>query len=46
MEMILQIKIVSLVAKWGIFCWQCPAKQVQQAVPIQTNANPLKALCP
>ena len=46
MEMILQIKNVSLVAKWGFFCWQCPAKQGQQALPIQTNTNPPKALCP
>ena len=30
----------------GHFCLQCPAKQGQQAVPIQTNTNPPKALCP
>ena len=30
----------------GHFCWQCPAKQGQQALPIQTNTNPPKAPCP
>ena len=29
-----------------LFCWQCPAKQGQPAVPIQTNTNSPKALCP
>ena len=30
----------------GHFCWQCPAKQGQQAMPIQTKTNPPKTLCP
>ena len=30
----------------GHFCWQCPAKQGQQAVPIQTNTKPPKTPCP
>ena len=30
----------------GHFCWQCPAKQRQQAVPIQTKTNPPKTPCP
>ena len=46
MEMILQINSVSLVAKWRIFCQQCPAKQGQQAMPIQTKINPPKTPCP
>ena len=46
MEMILQINSVSLVAKWRIFCQQCPAKQGQQAMPIQTKTNPPKTPCP
>ena len=46
MEMILQINSVSLVAKWRIFCQQCPAKQGQQAMPIQTKTNTPKTPCP
>ena len=30
----------------GCFCRQCPAKQGQQAVPIQTNTNPPKHFVP
>ena len=30
----------------GLFCWKCPAKQGKQALTIQTNTNPPKALCP
>ena len=30
----------------GHFCWQCPAKQGQQAVAIQTNTKPPKTPCP
>ena len=30
----------------GHFCRQCPAKQGQQAVPIQTNTNPPKGTLP
>ena len=30
----------------GHFCQQCPAKQGQQAVPIQTKTNPPKIPCP
>ena len=30
----------------GHFCWQCPAKQGQQAMPIQTKTNPPKTHCP
>ena len=30
----------------GPFCQQCPAKQEQQAVPIQTKTNPPKTPCP
>ena len=30
----------------GHFCQQCPAKQGQQVVPIQTKANPPKTPCP
>ena len=28
------------------FCWQCPATQRQQAMPIQTKTNPPKTPCP
>ena len=30
----------------GPFCQQCPAKQEQQAVPIQTKTHPPKTACP
>ena len=30
----------------GYFCRQCPAKQGQQAMPIQTKTNPPKTPCP
>ena len=30
----------------GHFCWQCPAKQGQQAMPIQTKINPPKTPFP
>ena len=46
MEMILQIKSVSLVAKWGIFACNVLPRRGQQAMPIQANTNPPKTPCP
>ena len=46
METILQIKSVSLVAKWGIFACNVLPRRGQQAMPIQANTNPPKTPCP